>query len=173
MGYNIHPKTEIKKGQHLSPATEFKKGTQNWLGRHHSEESKKKMSESHKGKKLSEATKVKMKQRIREKSSNWKGGQTKTQKGYIYILCPAHPFANSKGYIPEHRLIVEKHLNRYLTKKEIVHHINGIKSDNRIENLYLFASLNAHTSYHTLFNYNPALVQIILKSNLLISCKEL
>lgn len=65
----------------------------------------------------------------------WKGGRIKIC-GYIYVYCPEHPFAVGK-YILEHRLVMEKHIGRYLTKQEIVHHRNGIKSDNRIENLEL------------------------------------
>ena len=54
---------------------------------------------------------------------------------YILIYCPDHPFAKSKGHIYEHRYIMEKHLKRFLNRKEHVHHKNGICNDNRIENL--------------------------------------
>jgi len=71
-------------------------------------------------------------------SPHWRGGRTKNSKGYIYIYCPDHPHTASRNYINEHRLIMEKHLGRYLEKHENVHHINGIKDDNRIENLELW-----------------------------------
>jgi len=67
---------------------------------------------------------------------NWKGGKY-TSEGYCRILKSNHPYANKQGYVTEHRLTMEKHLGRYLTAKEIVHHINGIRNDNRIENLFL------------------------------------
>lgn len=56
---------------------------------------------------------------------------------YYAIHTPHHPFADSKGYVFEHRLIIEKHIKRFLEKTEVVHHINGNKKDNRIENLEL------------------------------------
>lgn len=65
-------------------------------------------------------------------------------KGYVHIYTPAHPRANFQGYVPEHVLIAEQKLNRPLTKKEEVHHINGIKLDNRPENLHVYASRSAH-----------------------------
>jgi len=66
----------------------------------------------------------------------WKGGKIITPQGYIRIRKVNHPF-NDSGYVLEHRLIMEKKLGRYLKKYELVHHKNGIKDDNRIENLIL------------------------------------
>src|SRR5208337_1629542 len=47
----------------------------------------------------------------------------------------------------EHRIIMEKHIGRKLDKREHVHHINAIKSDNRIENLEIL-SISDHTREH-------------------------
>lgn len=58
--------------------------------------------------------------------------------GYIMRKAPYHPYANNRGYVPEHRLVMENQIGRYLIpRKELVHHINGIRDDNRIENLQL------------------------------------
>ena len=70
-----------------------------------------------------------------EDSSNWKGGKIIDSHGYVKIRISSHP--NAKNYVYEHRLVVEKSLNRYLDPQEIVHHKNGIRSDNRIENLII------------------------------------
>lgn len=80
------------------------------------------------------------------KHYNWKGGRI-LDHGYWFILMPDHPFANSKGYVREHRLVVEKRKGRYLMPWEQVHHINGNKLDNRSENLMLFVSNSKHKSY--------------------------
>lgn len=77
----------------------------------------------------------------------WKGGKIIDNFGYILVWCPYHPYANHLGYVKEHRLIMEKSIGRFLKKGEVVHHINEIVSDNRIENLKLM-SLGEHTLYH-------------------------
>lgn len=62
--------------------------------------------------------------------------------GYWMIRAIDHPRANAAGYIREHRLVVEKMIGRYLTKDEYIHHKNGIKTDNRLENLTIVAPTN-------------------------------
>ena len=58
-------------------------------------------------------------------------------KGYKMIYLPCHPMASKVGYIMEHRLILARHLDRNLTSQEVVHHKNGNRLDNRLENLEL------------------------------------
>jgi hypothetical protein len=85
-------------------------------------------------------------------SKLWKGGRRKTRWGYITLRDPSHPYTND-GYVFEHRVVMEKHLGRYLFPFETVHHKNGIKDDNRIENLELWTgSHNSGVRYIDLSN---------------------
>ena len=73
-----------------------------------------------------------------QNNSFWRGGKYIDRlNGYVRVNSPNHPFTNNRGYVFEHRLVMEKSLGRYLRKNEIVHHRNKIKTDNRIENLEL------------------------------------
>ena len=65
----------------------------------------------------------------------WRGGKSKTSTGYIEVYMPNHPRANKRGRVYEHLLVWEATHGRKLRKGEIVHHLNGIKTDNRPENL--------------------------------------
>ena len=87
-----------------------------------------------------------IKARTGKNNVRWKGGIQKN-KEYVYVHCPDHPFAN-KNYVPKHRLVMEKHIKRFLLPKEIVHHINGNRSDNRIENLQLLNNRGEHYRIH-------------------------
>lgn len=78
----------------------------------------------------------------------WKGGKFTSNDGYLYIFVPNHPNRLRNDYLAEHRVIVEKIIGRYLNKGEIVHHINGIRNDNRPENLYLFENQKRHNTFH-------------------------
>ncbi len=72
-----------------------------------------------------------------ERNQAWKGGRHKSIAGYIYILKPDHPRANKfhDRYVAEHRLVWEKAHNQLLPEGYLIHHLNGIKDDNRPENL--------------------------------------
>lgn len=98
-------------------------------------------------KQLKHLKKLNSKQKLNNHPS-WRGGQRKTGKqGYLRQSCPSHPFCDKYGYVLQHRLIVEKHIGRILLKSEVVHHTNGITSDNRIENLEILEK-GEHTRLH-------------------------
>lgn len=82
------------------------------------------------------------------KNPNWKGGRLKKTNGYIIVQQPDHPYCCVDGYVLEHRLIMEQHLGRILLPGEVVHHINGVPYDNRIENLMLHGSQKVHAKHH-------------------------
>jgi len=60
-----------------------------------------------------------------------------SKEGYRYIKRPSHPNANTNGWVLEHRAIVADDLGRPLAASETVHHKNGVRTDNRLENLEL------------------------------------
>lgn len=83
----------------------------------------------------------------KEKSISWKGGKTITKHGYVQVHKPEHPNSNQRGYIFEHRVIMEKHIGRYLELNEVVHHIDHNPSNNEIDNLMLFGNNSEHIKY--------------------------
>lgn len=76
----------------------------------------------------------------RADSPLWRGGRTVLKSGYVRIYLPEHPNASKNRTVAEHHLVMEEHLGRYLIPGETVHHKNGVRYDNRIENLELWVT---------------------------------
>ena len=76
-----------------------------------------------------------------KRSMAWKGGRHIDIGGYVMIYKPNHPNTTKKGYIGEHRFVMSEYLRRPLNKFENVHHKNGNRQDNRIENLELWNTM--------------------------------
>ena len=74
--------------------------------------------------------------------------RTLTTNGYIVVRCPGHPQAGSCGQVYEHRMVMERHLGRFLRPGEVVHHKNEDTTDNRIENLELTNHVEHQRLHH-------------------------
>lgn len=73
-----------------------------------------------------------------DRNPNWTGGRSIDPiDGYVRLHMPNHPMASPNGYVREHRLVVANHLGRMLDPSELIHHVNGVRTDNRIENLQI------------------------------------
>lgn len=85
-------------------------------------------------------------------SPTWKGGRNRVSGGYILVKIedddPLIAMADARGYVYEHRVVMARHIGRPLTREEVVHHINELTDDNRLENLMLFPSNGEHLRYH-------------------------
>ncbi len=73
-----------------------------------------------------------------------------SKHGYVFVRVPEHPRADYHGYVPRARIVLEKKLGRYLIDNYHFHHLNGIKNDDRPENL-IEVSPSAHS---TITGYN-------------------
>lgn len=77
---------------------------------------------------------------LRLRPRSWKGGRTVTARGYVQVRAEDEigwAMSALHGYVMEHRLVMAQNLGRPLADYETVHHINGVKTDNRLENLQL------------------------------------
>lgn len=85
---------------------------------------------------------------IGEHNPNWKGVQITDGHGRVLIYSPNHPNPSYCGsHVYRYRLVVEKHIGRFLEPEEIVHHKNGVIDDDRIENLEVMSQSN-HIKIH-------------------------
>ncbi len=85
--------------------------------------------------------------RVGKESHNWKGGKYNKGGYFLIRVYPDdffYPMAYQNGYVLVHRLVMAKYLNRCLLPWEIVHHINGVRDDNRIENLRMVSPDRHH-----------------------------
>jgi hypothetical protein len=71
----------------------------------------------------------------------------RTRSGYVLVRRPEHPDANARGYVREHRLVMEQLCGRPLKHREVVHHRDGDRARNTRDNLVLFASQRDHLAY--------------------------
>ena len=83
-----------------------------------------------------------------ERNPNWRGGRTVASNGYVLVKEPESPMADARGYVYEHRLVMSRFLGRPLNKNEQVHHKNGNKLDNRLDNLEYMPSVVHHRAKH-------------------------
>lgn len=84
-----------------------------------------------------------------EQHPRWKGGKIVDGNGYIKIR-----IGGGERYKPEHRIIMEKEIGRKLLSSELVHHKNGNRKDNRIENLLLVTKRTHKTNDLAYFEYS-------------------
>ena len=82
-----------------------------------------------------------------EKCPNWNGGVKTNRNGYRLVLCPEHHRSDPCGYVLEHILVWERESGTTLPANCCIHHLNGVKTDNRIENLCVMLR-GAHTVFH-------------------------
>lgn len=73
--------------------------------------------------------------------------KTKNYKGYNLLYMPDHPRADKHGRVFEHIIVWENYYNEQVTEDYVIHHINEIKDDNRVENLKKM-TFGEHTAYH-------------------------
>lgn len=84
------------------------------------------------------------------RNPNWKGGRSIASNGYVLLKMPGHHLADVRGYVYEHRVVAETKLGRHLVVGEVPHHINGVKTDNRPENIEVLTVLEHRRKHRRL-----------------------
>lgn len=82
-----------------------------------------------------------------KRNASWSGGRIVDKYGYVLLRMPDHPDADAIGYVREHRFVMEKKIGRRLEPSELVHHKNGVRHDNRAENLEILRA-GEHRTRH-------------------------
>ena len=142
----------------MIPRTAYKKGHKGYFkGKHFTEEHRRNLSIAQRGRKHSpEAIEKNRLAHIGKHPSP----ETRKNLGdshrvgirhlgnRVFLYKPDHPFCNSRRYVRRARLVMEEHLKRLLMPIEVIHHINGVLDDDRIENLQLFPNNREHRQFH-------------------------
>ena len=129
----------VARGREDYPVTEKQREARRRNGHKHlgmvrSEETRRRISE--------------VKRHYRKRDDYEFGGHEKhDDNGYIKVFCPDHPCASKEGFVLKHRLVMEQAIGRHLRPDEVVHHINHVRDDNRIENLMLMTA-SEHNALH-------------------------
>jgi len=150
-GEQVRKRIPWNKGLKMSPGYGEARA-HSFKGRRHTEATKMKIAEANRGHIVTDEMREKMKQkaqeRVGDKSSNWKGGKAKINtRGYTIEYDNSLPLGQYSRYRPRYRRVMEQKIGRKLLKSEAVHHINGVKSDDVPENLYL-CNLSSHRRLH-------------------------
>jgi hypothetical protein len=134
----------MRKGQKASEETRRKMSES---AKNRSAEHRRKLSEALKGRAPSpqcmEASRKLMTGQVGEEARHWKGGRRVSSHGYVGVLKDG-----TGSYAYEHRKVMEQVLGRALRRGEVVHHIDGDKTNNSPENLEVFASNAEHLRHH-------------------------
>jgi len=131
-------------------------------GRIANEETRQKLRKAMTGRIMSGEWRNKIAQsKFGDRNPNWNGGIV-LKKGYVRVR-------KDGGYLRQHRFIVSEYIDRKLNKHERIHHIDGNKTNNEINNLYIFRNNYSHIKYHNfLKRHGMALKDSVLPSNLYI-----